>query len=66
MKLDTLPETRRSYADVITAYATGKISENMGRALTYMLSQYLNYYRLEKDLEIEKRILELEEVVKNK
>ena len=66
LNLDSLSDTRISYADIIKAYASGEISENMGRALTYMLSQYLNYWRLEKDLEIEKRIQEIEKMLQEK
>jgi len=61
-KLDTLENTRKTFAKIIEEYGTGGISENMGRALTYMLAQYLNYWKLEKELDIEERLEAVEEL----
>lgn len=66
LDLDTLEDSRKSFARVIKAYGAGEISENMGRALTYMLSNYLNYWKLEKDLEIEERLDRIEEKIEGK
>ena len=59
-RLDTLDETRETFASIIKAYGSGEISESMGRALTYMLSNYLNYWKLIEDVEIAKKLEEIE------
>ena len=64
LKLDTLEECRESYTRVLHAYAAGEISENMARALSYLFTGLLNYWKLEKDIEIEKRIAAIEETLK--
>lgn len=63
LKLSTLEETRESYERIIQAFAESMISENNLRALVYALSGYLNYWRLQKDMEIEKRIEAIEEAL---
>ena len=64
LKLDTLEECRESYTRVLHAYAAGEISENMARALSYLFTGLLNYWKLEKDIEIEKRIDAIEATIK--
>ena len=64
LKLDTLENCRESYARVIHAYAQGEISENMARTLSYLFTGLLTYWKLEKDIEIEKRIEAIEATLK--
>lgn len=66
LNLDTLDDTTESYARVIKAYNEGRISENKGRALTYMFSGYLNYWKMKKDLQIEARLDEIEDLLKER
>ena len=61
LKLNTLEDTRKSYAEIIDAYAKGKTSENQARALAYLLAGYLNYWKEEKNQELEERLTELEQ-----
>ena len=61
LNLDTFDDTRATFARIIKAYGEGKISEGMGRSLTYMLASYLNYWKHADDLRIDKRLEELEE-----
>ena len=58
--LDTVEGSRETLARIITCYATGEISENQGRALTYMMANYLSYWKHEADMRIEERIEAIE------
>ena len=60
LNLDTLDDTRQSFARVIREYSTGDISENMARTLGYLLSNYLAYWKHADDLRIEARIQAIE------
>ncbi len=60
LQFDTLENTRKSYARILEAYARSEISERNLRAFTYALSGYLSYWKLEKDIDIERRIEEIE------
>ena len=60
IQLDTLENSRKTFARIIEHYAAGEISENQSRAFCYLLGGFLSYWKLEKDLEIEQRIEELE------
>ena len=64
LKLDTLEECRESYTRVLHAYSQGEISENMARTLAYLFAGLLNFWKLEKDIEIEKRIEAIEATLK--
>lgn len=66
LQFDSLENTRQSYAEILEAYARNEISERNLRAFTYALSGYLNYWKLEKDIEIEERIEELEKTMGKK
>jgi len=65
LRLNNLENTRKSYARIIKCYAKGDMSENMGRALSYMLTGYLSYFKLIKDLQIEDRIEKLENTLES-
>lgn len=58
--LNNLPNTRRSFARVIREYVDGKIDEGEARTLGYLFSKFLEYWKVEKDLELEQRLEELE------
>ena len=60
LKLQTLSQARETYASVIEQYATGEMSENQARALGYLLSGILAYYREERNQDLEERIVALE------
>ena len=61
LQLNTVKNTRNSMARVLREYTRGKIEHETLRNLTYLFSQLIAIHRLEKDIEIEKRIKELEE-----
>ena len=60
LKLETLSQARETYAQIIEQYATGAMSENQARALGYLLSGILAYYREERNNDLEERISALE------
>lgn len=63
LHLDTLEHCRESMARVIDEYAAGRVSENQARALCYMLSQLLAYWKVEMDYQIEQRIAAIEQAL---
>jgi hypothetical protein len=64
VKLDTLDEAKKFYAQIINDYASGVCSENQSRCLGYLMSGYLSYFKLEIDSELLKRVEALEERTK--
>jgi len=62
--LNTLENTRKTFARVIRAYARGNMTERNYRSLVYGLSQYVNVWKVQIDYEefreLEERIRELE------
>ena len=61
LELDTLQDSRRSYARLIEAYATGQTSESQTRTIAYLLGGYLQYLKMEADLRIEERLTAIED-----
>ena len=61
--LSTPDATRETFACVITEYAEGRISENQARTLSYLLSNYLPYWKFLKDIEIEERLEAIEQAL---
>ena len=65
---DTLPRldlkspdaTRRTIGRLIRRYAAGKTDEALYKGVLYGLQSYLSWFKFERDLEIEKRLEELE------
>lgn len=66
LQLTTLDDTRESYERIIQAYAEGLIPESNLRALVYALSGYLSYWKLLKEVELEKRLDEIEVLLNEK
>lgn len=62
LQLTTFEGTRDFYASIIEAFNNAEISENNLRAFVYALKGYLDYWKLTKDLELEKRLEALEEM----
>ena len=56
IQLDTLENSRKTFARIIEHYAAGEISENQSRAFCYMLGGFLSYWKLEADLSIQQDI----------
>jgi len=60
-RLNTLENSRKSLARILRLYAQGKIEDAAYfRNLVYGLSHLLNYWKVEHDLEFEKRLEEIE------
>ncbi|MBF9018955.1 hypothetical protein [Oceanispirochaeta sp. M2] len=60
MALNTLPATRKAMAKLKKEYEeSGEKDHTQFRNLIYFYATFLNYWKLEKDLEIEKRLDEL-------
>lgn len=58
----TLESTRASFGRVIQAYGKGEVSESMARTLAYLFTNYLGYWKLEKELQIEERLEKMQEL----
>ena len=52
--------TRRTIGRVIRKYAKGEIDEQLFKGVLYGLQSYLAWFKFERDLDIEKRLEELE------
>ena len=61
LRLNTLENARRSYNRITTAYLRDEIPTEKARTLAYLLNGILQYWRLEKEVEIEKRLTEIED-----
>jgi hypothetical protein len=64
LALNTLVNTRKSYARLIRAYTRGTVPEAQFKTLAYGLGGLLGYWREEKAVELEKRIDALEASIK--
>lgn len=60
LRLNTLANTRKTYARLIRAYFAGRLPDRAARTGAFMMSGLIAAFRLEKDLEIEARLEELE------
>lgn len=59
--LQNNPEAcRRSLARITNAYFKGNMDEQTAKTLAYLLNVQLGYWKLIKDIEIEKRLDEIE------
>ena len=63
LRLSSPKATRQTYARILRAYNTGDIESQKFRDLVYGMTSFLQYWKFEKDIDIEKRIDELEKVV---
>ena len=66
LPLNTPESTRKTFARAIREYYAGKMPERTFRTLVYGLSNYLSYWKLLKDIEIENRIEAIEKQLENK
>ena len=65
LQIDTLEGTMEFFAEVIQTYVEAGISERNLRALVYALNNYQGYWKLRKDMELEKRLEALEKEVRD-
>lgn len=61
--LSTPEASRETFARVITEYAAGEISESQSRTMSYLLSNYLSYWKFLKDCELEERLEAIEQAL---
>lgn len=61
LRLSTPEASRKTYARILRAFNIGELDEGKFRALVYGLSHYLEYWKFEKDLQIESRLKAIEE-----
>jgi hypothetical protein len=61
LRLNTLQNSRKSYARVIREYAQGKIEEKYARTLAYLLTGFLSYWKEEREGRVEAKLDELME-----
>lgn len=66
MDLSSPDSSRETFAEAITLYTTGKISENQARTIAYLMQHYLSYWRFIKDLDIEQRLEAIEESLRGR
>mgnify|MGYP007123703269 CR=1 FL=1 len=63
LRLNTLENSRKSFARIIRLYARGELDRVLFRDLTYGFTGYLAYWKLEKDIEIESRLDAIEQAI---
>ena len=61
LRLNTLENSRKSYARILRAYLRDEIPTEKARALGYLMTGFLQYWRLEADLRIEERLQAIED-----
>lgn len=66
LRLNTLENSRKSYARVIREYQAGNIEDQQARTLGYLLSGLLSYWRLESDLRVEERLEKIERALEER
>jgi hypothetical protein len=66
LRLNTLENTRKSFARVIREFHAGRMEAGHARTLTYMLSHFLGYWKLEKEMQIEQRLEAVEQVLQER
>ena len=60
LTFNSVESTRKTLTRIIRAHGAGKLEENLYRSLVWGISQLLAYFRLENDMQIEKRVEEIE------
>jgi len=60
MQLNSVKNTKNSLARIMRAYMSGTIDHAAFRNMIYAFSTLTNIHKLEKDIEIEKRLKDLE------
>lgn len=61
LRLRSPTSTRQTLARVIREYGRGNLDRDMYKDLVWGISQFLGAFRIERDLEIEKRLQEIED-----
>jgi hypothetical protein len=61
LRLNTLENSRLSYNRIARAYLSGEIQTEQARTLGYLMNGILQFWRLEKDLEVERRLEQIEQ-----
>lgn len=61
LRLNSLENSRKSFARIIREYMRGDLDRVTFRDLVFAMSGFLGYWRTEKELDIEERLLALEE-----
>ena len=63
LTLNTLENSRRTLGRILREFHNGKMEERKFRAIMYGLGKFLEYWKLEKELDLEKRIQAIEEAL---
>jgi len=63
LQMNNVKNSRNSMNRLAKAYMKGTVENSVFRNMTYFFSQYINILRLESDLQIEKRLKDLEEKI---
>lgn len=66
LSLRTVKASRQTFARLMRGYADGTIDRDDFKTLIYAFSHYLQFLRLEKDLNIEERMEALEAQLENR
>lgn len=61
LRLRSPKATRQTFARIIREYGRGNLDERLYKSLVWGLSQYLGAFKIERELEIEKRLEEIED-----
>lgn len=60
LRLNTPVNARKTLARIIRLYNDGEIDEQRAKTSAYLLTQLLGFFKFEADMEIERRLEELE------
>lgn len=66
LRLNTLENSRRTYNRIARAYLAGEINTEMARTLGYLMNGILQFWRTEKELDVEARLLAIEEALQER
>lgn len=61
LRLNTLQNSRKSLSRILRMYIRRELDERDARTLAYLFEKLLGYWKIEKDVEFEKRIEAIEE-----
>ena len=60
LRLNTPQNARKTLARIVRLYNDGEIDEQRAKTTAYLLTQLLGFFKFEADMEIERRLEELE------
>ena len=63
LRLNTLKNSRLTYNRITRAYLAGEIETEKARTLGYLMNGILQFWKLEKEIDIEQRLRAIEDAI---